>query len=207
MTGLIGLDIATDSYYNPNFTSLYALFSATLSRISLAGLAVMGQNLALNIAEKGFQISVYNRTTSIVDETLERAAVEGNLPVSGQYSPRDFVLSLRRQCRRSRTCLQLNVMILEDEELPSLYKAVTSTYYSWWDACHHPHWCFYEGSWCGFFWSGQNNIPIAAASPKSWQRFKNKIEMISRRVLKESDFSCSDGISQSKETTVTKARH
>ncbi|KAL0686621.1 hypothetical protein Bca4012_086298 [Brassica carinata] len=109
-----------DSYYNPNFTSLYALFSATLSRISLAGLAVMGQNLALNIAEKGFQISVYNRTTSIVDETLERAAVEGNLPVSGQYSPRDFVLSLRRQCRRSRTCLQLNVMILEDEELPSL---------------------------------------------------------------------------------------
>ncbi|KAF3598945.1 hypothetical protein F2Q69_00032699 [Brassica cretica] len=55
----------------------------------------MGQNLALNIAEKGFPISVYNRTTSIVDETLERAAVEGNLPVSGQYSPRDFILSLR----------------------------------------------------------------------------------------------------------------
>uniref|UniRef100_A0A0D3A148 6-phosphogluconate dehydrogenase NADP-binding domain-containing protein n=1 Tax=Brassica oleracea var. oleracea TaxID=109376 RepID=A0A0D3A148_BRAOL len=57
----------------------------------------MGQNLALNIAEKSFPISVYNRTTSIVDETLERAAVEGNLPVSGQYSPRDFVLSLRIQ--------------------------------------------------------------------------------------------------------------
>ncbi|CDY34406.1 BnaA09g11480D [Brassica napus] len=70
--------------------------SAALSRIGLAGLAVMGQNLALNIAEKGFPISVYNRTTSKVDETLDRAAVEGNLPVSGQYSPRDFVLSLQR---------------------------------------------------------------------------------------------------------------
>ncbi|KAK9142236.1 hypothetical protein Syun_011636 [Stephania yunnanensis] len=47
---------------------------AALSRIGLAGLAVMGQNLALNIAEKGFPISVYNRTTSKVDETLDRAA-------------------------------------------------------------------------------------------------------------------------------------
>ncbi|XP_077240988.1 6-phosphogluconate dehydrogenase, decarboxylating 1, chloroplastic-like [Tasmannia lanceolata] len=67
-----------------------------LSRIGLAGLAVMGQNLALNIAEKGFPISVYNRTTSKVDETLDRAKQEGNLPVSGHYSPRDFVLSLQR---------------------------------------------------------------------------------------------------------------
>jgi len=39
-----------------------------LARIGLAGLAVMRQNLALNIAEKGFPISVYNRTTSKVDE-------------------------------------------------------------------------------------------------------------------------------------------
>ncbi|KAG7544153.1 6-phosphogluconate dehydrogenase C-terminal [Arabidopsis thaliana x Arabidopsis arenosa] len=70
--------------------------SAALSRIGLAGLAVMGQNLALNIAEKGFPISVYNRTTSKVDETLDRASDEGKLPVAGQYSPRDFVLSIQR---------------------------------------------------------------------------------------------------------------
>ncbi|KAE8676828.1 6-phosphogluconate dehydrogenase, decarboxylating 1 [Hibiscus syriacus] len=50
------------------------------TRIGLSGLAVMGQNLALNIAEKGFPISVYNRTTSKVDETVERAKQEGNLP-------------------------------------------------------------------------------------------------------------------------------
>ncbi|XP_047321561.1 6-phosphogluconate dehydrogenase, decarboxylating 1, chloroplastic [Impatiens glandulifera] len=70
--------------------------SALLSRIGLAGLAVMGQNLALNIAEKGFPISVYNRTTSKVDETLDRAHREGNLPLTGHYNPRDFVLSLQR---------------------------------------------------------------------------------------------------------------
>ena len=34
------------------------------SDIGLIGLAVMGQNLALNIADHGFQVSVYNRTAS-----------------------------------------------------------------------------------------------------------------------------------------------
>lgn len=70
--------------------------SSALSRIGLAGLAVMGQNLALNIADKGFPISVYNRTTSKVDETIDRAKQEGGLPLAGHYSPRDFVLSIKR---------------------------------------------------------------------------------------------------------------
>jgi 6-phosphogluconate dehydrogenase len=38
------------------------------SDIGLIGLAVMGQNLALNVADHGFQISVYNRTT----ETMKK---------------------------------------------------------------------------------------------------------------------------------------
>lgn len=38
-----------------------------LSDIGLAGLAVMGQNLALNIADHGFRISVYNRTTAVME--------------------------------------------------------------------------------------------------------------------------------------------
>lgn len=36
--------------------------------IGLIGLAVMGQNLALNIEEKGFPIAVFNRTTSRMEE-------------------------------------------------------------------------------------------------------------------------------------------
>ncbi|XP_031491401.1 6-phosphogluconate dehydrogenase, decarboxylating 1 [Nymphaea colorata] len=68
----------------------------SLSRIGLAGLAVMGQNLALNIAEKGFPISVYNRTTSKVDETVERAKQEGNLPLRGFHDPKSFVLSIQK---------------------------------------------------------------------------------------------------------------
>ncbi|EEC79859.1 hypothetical protein OsI_21344 [Oryza sativa Indica Group] len=67
-----------------------------VTRIGLAGLAVMGQNLALNIAEKGFPISVYNRTTSKVDETVQRAKVEGNLPVYGFHDPASFVNSIQK---------------------------------------------------------------------------------------------------------------
>jgi 6-phosphogluconate dehydrogenase len=41
------------------------------SDIGLIGLAVMGQNLALNIADHGFAISVYNRTTDKTDEFVK----------------------------------------------------------------------------------------------------------------------------------------
>ncbi|CAA3011726.1 6-phosphogluconate dehydrogenase, decarboxylating 3 [Olea europaea subsp. europaea] len=68
----------------------------TQTRIGLAGLAVMGQNLALNIAEKGFPVSIYNRTTSKVDETVERAKLEGNLPVYGFHDPDSFVQSIQK---------------------------------------------------------------------------------------------------------------
>ncbi|KAJ3701449.1 hypothetical protein LUZ61_005154 [Rhynchospora tenuis] len=66
------------------------------SRIGLAGLGVMGQNLALNIAEKGFPISVYNRTASKTEETVRRAQDEGGLPLTGHATPKDFVLSIKR---------------------------------------------------------------------------------------------------------------
>ncbi|PKA58845.1 6-phosphogluconate dehydrogenase, decarboxylating 3 [Apostasia shenzhenica] len=56
----------------------------------------MGQNLALNIAEKGFPISVYNRTASKVGETVERAKLEGNLPVYGFCDPESFVNSIQK---------------------------------------------------------------------------------------------------------------
>ncbi|XP_051144530.1 6-phosphogluconate dehydrogenase, decarboxylating 1-like [Andrographis paniculata] len=66
------------------------------TRIGLAGLGVMGENFALNIAEKGFPISVYNITTPRIDETVERAKREGNLPVYGFSDPEAFVRSIQR---------------------------------------------------------------------------------------------------------------
>ncbi|KAL7171365.1 hypothetical protein ACSBR2_036087 [Camellia fascicularis] len=68
----------------------------TPTRIGLAGLAVMGQNFALNMTEKGFPISVYNRTTSKVDETVKRAKLEGNLLLYAFHDPESFVHSIQK---------------------------------------------------------------------------------------------------------------
>ena len=38
--------------------------------IAMIGLAVMGENLVLNIESKGYTVAVYNRTISKVDEFL-----------------------------------------------------------------------------------------------------------------------------------------
>ncbi|MCU7937958.1 MAG: decarboxylating NADP(+)-dependent phosphogluconate dehydrogenase [gamma proteobacterium symbiont of Bathyaustriella thionipta] len=60
--------------------------------IGLIGLAVMGQNLALNINDHGFRLSVYNRTTSKVDEFINGAAK--GTQITGTYSIEEFVNSL-----------------------------------------------------------------------------------------------------------------
>ena len=49
------------------------------SEIGLIGLAVMGQNLALNIADHGFPISVFNRTYSKTKAFLEENENTKNL--------------------------------------------------------------------------------------------------------------------------------
>ena len=66
-----------------------------LSDIGLIGLAVMGQNLALNIADHGFQISVFNRTTATTDKF---AAENQNTPggVVGTKTVEEFVKSLAK---------------------------------------------------------------------------------------------------------------
>jgi len=40
----------------------------------LIGLAVMGENLALNVESRGFSVAVFNRTTSVVDEFIHGRA-------------------------------------------------------------------------------------------------------------------------------------
>ncbi|GHC62768.1 NADP-dependent phosphogluconate dehydrogenase [Roseibacillus persicicus] len=65
------------------------------SDIGLVGLAVMGQNLALNIADHGFQISVYNRTASKTDAFVaENLSTPGGLV--GTQTLEEFVESLER---------------------------------------------------------------------------------------------------------------
>lgn len=65
-----------------------------LSNIGVAGLAVMGENLVLNMESKGFSVSVFNRTGSKVDGFLEGRAKDKN--ISGFYSVEKFAGSLER---------------------------------------------------------------------------------------------------------------
>ncbi|MDZ7754431.1 MAG: decarboxylating NADP(+)-dependent phosphogluconate dehydrogenase [Gammaproteobacteria bacterium] len=60
--------------------------------IGLIGLAVMGQNLVLNMADHGYTVAVYNRTTSKVDEFMEGPA-EGK-SIIGCHSPEELVAAL-----------------------------------------------------------------------------------------------------------------
>ena len=67
------------------------------SRIGLCGLAVMGQNLAMNVAEKGFDISVYNRSGDKTDVCVERARKEGlGGKLRGYKEMKEFVESLEK---------------------------------------------------------------------------------------------------------------
>eukprot|EP00798_Chlamydomonas_sp_ICE-L_P029410 gene29410-5758_t len=70
------------------------------SQIGLVGLAVMGQNLALNVADKGFSISVYNRSYDKTEAAVKRAAKEGlGELLTGHKEVKDFVESLEKPRR------------------------------------------------------------------------------------------------------------
>ncbi|MGB9787746.1 MAG: NADP-dependent phosphogluconate dehydrogenase [Dictyoglomus turgidum] len=62
--------------------------------IGLIGLAVMGQNLALNIARKGFSVSVYNRTPERTKEFIEKRVKEEK--IDPYYDLKPFVESLEK---------------------------------------------------------------------------------------------------------------
>jgi len=64
--------------------------------IGLYGLAVMGQNFALNMASHGFKVCVGNRSPAKVELTVNRAKDEGNLPLVGSADVEDFVKQLSK---------------------------------------------------------------------------------------------------------------
>lgn len=63
-----------------------------LSDIGLIGLAVMGENLILNMASKGYTVTAYNRTTSKVDAFISGRASDKT--IRGAYSVEELVQSL-----------------------------------------------------------------------------------------------------------------
>lgn len=65
--------------------------------IGLIGLAVMGQNLVLNMDDHGFRVAVFNRTISKVDEFLANEAK--GTRIGGAHSLEELVRMLKRPRR------------------------------------------------------------------------------------------------------------
>ncbi len=63
--------------------------------IGLIGMAVMGQNLVLNMNDKGYAVAVFNRTVSKVDDFLKGAAA-GRETILGAHSMEEFISLLKR---------------------------------------------------------------------------------------------------------------
>ena len=65
--------------------------------IGLIGLAVMGENLVMNMESKGFTVAVYNRTTSKVTNFVEGRAKGKN--IIGTYSLEELAANLKKPRR------------------------------------------------------------------------------------------------------------
>ncbi len=65
--------------------------------IGLIGLAVMGQNLALNMNDHGFIVAVFNRTVSKVDDFMQGPAK--NTHIIGTHSLEEFFKALKKPRR------------------------------------------------------------------------------------------------------------
>ncbi|MGQ9472574.1 MAG: NADP-dependent phosphogluconate dehydrogenase [Candidatus Caldatribacteriaceae bacterium] len=65
--------------------------------IGIIGMAVMGQNLALNMARKGFRVAIFNRTGERTQEFVTQRVL--GEPIIPTYSLEEFIASLERPRR------------------------------------------------------------------------------------------------------------
>ena len=64
--------------------------------IAVIGMAVMGQNLILNMADNGFKVIAWNRSKDKVDQFVEQGAAKGVANVIGASSTEDMCRRLKR---------------------------------------------------------------------------------------------------------------
>jgi len=83
--------------------------------IAVVGLAVMGQNLVLNMNDHGFSVSVYNRTLSTMEDFLKGPA--RNRSIYGSQSLSELVATLKRP---RRVMLMVKAGVIVDQTIASL---------------------------------------------------------------------------------------
>jgi 6-phosphogluconate dehydrogenase len=86
------------------------------SDIALIGLAVMGQNLVLNMNDHGYRVAVFNRTVSKVDEFLKDEAK--GTKVAGAHSIPELVEALKKPRR-------IMLMVKAGETVDQMIESIT----------------------------------------------------------------------------------
>ena len=86
--------------------------------IGIIGMAVMGSNLALNIADHGFKVAGYNRTVEVTKDVIAKHPHEN---MTGFYNLKEFLMSLKKP-RKVMLMIKAGkpVDLLIDELLPQL---------------------------------------------------------------------------------------
>lgn len=95
------------------------LLKATHERgaIGLIGLAVMGQNLALNFADHGFNVNVFNRTAEKTTKFLDEKAHKN---ITGHMTIADFCSSLDVAGGRKRIIIMVKAGKIVDDQIEKL---------------------------------------------------------------------------------------
>ncbi len=87
--------------------------------IGLIGLAVMGENLVLNMESKGFEVAVYNRTTGKVDDFVQGRGA--GKKIIGCHSLADFAAALKRP---RKAMIMVKAGIAVDETIDALLEVL-----------------------------------------------------------------------------------
>ena len=65
--------------------------------IGLIGLAIMGQNLVLNMSDHGFKVAVFNRTTAVMEEFINGSAQ--SRAIQGAQTHEELIALLKKPRR------------------------------------------------------------------------------------------------------------
>jgi 6-phosphogluconate dehydrogenase len=174
-----------------------------LCDFGLIGLAVMGENLALNVESRGYRVAVYNRTTSVMEDF-----------VSGRAKGKAFVgcKTVEELCKSLKRPRKVMMMVKAGPAVDAVIKELTpylepgdiiidggNTYYA--DTERRTK----EVEAAGFLYSGtgvsggeegalKGPSMMPGGSPDSWPHLKPIFQAIAAKVGPKGDIPCCEWV-------------
>src|SRR5215211_2261157 len=159
--------------------------------VGLIGLAVMGENLALNIADHGYKVAVYNRTTEVMRKFIAREKPPGGLVgcetvqqlVAAVKRPRKFIILVKAGAPVDAVVKELIAAGIATDDI-----VVDCGNSLWTDTIRRER---EYASQCKFFGSGVSGGEVGArfgpsmmpgGDPESWKHLKPIWEAVSAKV-------------------------